>query len=450
MRPVVAHLRARGHRVFAYLDDFFGAARRSSSKCATTGDTKLLGEEIQDLFRKLGLLLHPRKCDFSGSKRVEILGIVVDTEKALFLLSAAKLSKIEVQARRLLRYAAQHRRQVRVTHIRGFAGLGNSVTPAVVDARLRLRELFDSCKLRHVTEQGVLHGRGSTRLSHAAMRDLQWWARLSENCHIGRALWPTVDAVVFTAASMSGWGAAWNGQVPASGFFDAQHEGAHIKELELLAAHYALRSFVRHARRRSVELVIDSKVTEFIVRNMTPRSPRLLARLRELRTLCEAEGVVISTRHIPSVLNTWAGRLSRRLDSHGWTLPPTTARLLERRLDRKLHMCDGHELLSHMPLYGEPLVLPRPALLPVWSRLLQRRGRGVLVVRAWREQSWFGHAVERRAQVLELEGQVLTSPWKSVAIDYAKQPVAAGKRKGRVQPVVCSPTRWEPGPQLYL
>ena len=174
MRPVVAHLRARFHHVFAYLDNLFGAARRSSLQCATSGDTKRLGEEILELFRKLGLLLHLCKCNLSGSKRVEILGIVVDTEKALFLLSAAKLSKIEIQARRLLRYAAQHRRQVRVTDIRRFAGIGNSVTPAVVDAHWRLRELFDSCKPCHVTEKGLLHGWGSTRLSQAAMRDLQW------------------------------------------------------------------------------------------------------------------------------------------------------------------------------------------------------------------------------------------------------------------------------------
>lgn len=69
---------------------------------------------------------------------------MVDTEKALFLLSAAKLSKIEVQARRLPRHAAQHRRHVGVTNNWCIASLGNSATPAVVDARLRLRELLDS------------------------------------------------------------------------------------------------------------------------------------------------------------------------------------------------------------------------------------------------------------------------------------------------------------------
>ena len=169
MQPVVALLRARGHRVFAYLDDLFGAACSSSWQGESTGDKEPLKEEIQELSRRMGLLLHPRKCHFSRIKHLEILFIVIDTEIARFLLSAAKLSKIKFHVHRLLRYATQYRRHVRVTDIRRFPGLGNSVTPAVVDDRLWLRELFDSFNLCHVTEQGLLHGGGSMRLSHAAM-----------------------------------------------------------------------------------------------------------------------------------------------------------------------------------------------------------------------------------------------------------------------------------------
>ena len=240
---------------------------------------------------------------------------------------------------------------------------------------------------RHAPEHDLKLAKGSRRLSHAAMRDLQWWARLSNNPHVGRVLWKQVGAVVFTDASMSGWGAAWTRQVLASGFFDGQHEGACINELDFLAAIYLLRSFVWHARQRSVELVTESKVTEFVVRNMTSRSPRLLARLRELRQLCKDEGVVISTHHIPSVLNTWADRLSRHCDSHGWELPPTAARLLERSYRRRIFAYHGHEMPSHITMFREPIVLPRPTLQPVWSRHLQNLGRGILVGPAWRGQS---------------------------------------------------------------
>lgn len=64
-----------------------------------------------------------------------------------------------------------------------------------------------------------------------------------------------------------------------SGFFDAQQDAAQINELELLAALSALPILVCHARRRSVEVVTDSRVTKVVVRNMTSRVPGLLARL---------------------------------------------------------------------------------------------------------------------------------------------------------------------------
>ena len=90
MKPVVAHLREKGHRVFSYLDDFFCAASSSSTHGASAADRRVLGDEIIALFAKLGLLLHTHKCDFSGSRRLEILGIVVDSKKELFLLGVSK------------------------------------------------------------------------------------------------------------------------------------------------------------------------------------------------------------------------------------------------------------------------------------------------------------------------------------------------------------------------
>lgn len=139
MKPVVTALRRKGHRVFSYLDEFFGAARSSSEGPTSAPDTAALGREMYGLLYCLGLTLHPHKCDFSGQQNLEIVGIVVDTAQALFVLSAPKLAKIENQARRFLQYVSQHRRYVRVRDIRRFAGLGHLVSPAVVDARQAAR-----------------------------------------------------------------------------------------------------------------------------------------------------------------------------------------------------------------------------------------------------------------------------------------------------------------------
>ena len=59
------------------------------------------------------------------------------------------------------------------------------------------------------------------------------------------------------------------------------------------------------------------------ISNLTSRSPKLLSRLRTLCHLCEQHSVTISTRFLPSVLNCWADRLSRRRDSYRLDLPPS-------------------------------------------------------------------------------------------------------------------------------
>jgi hypothetical protein len=113
MRPVVAYLRARGHRVFSYLDDFFGAVGTARhDHPAIEADTARAERDIRALFARLGLTLHPTKCEFAGARSLEILGIQVDTRRAQFLLSPEKLRKVEVAARRLLAHASAHRRHV--------------------------------------------------------------------------------------------------------------------------------------------------------------------------------------------------------------------------------------------------------------------------------------------------------------------------------------------------
>jgi hypothetical protein len=238
-----------------------------------------------------------------------------------------KLHKVENAAKRLLAHARAHR-HVPARTLRSFAGLCNSTGLAVVDARLRLRELFDALALAVGTPPVAApqakhfrrakcraHSARQPRISHAGMRDLRWWTNLSRNPHVRREVWPAPTATMFTDASMRGLGAVWNGKVPVSGLFDERNEGSSINELELLAAIYGLRAFAQFARAPEATQVSDSLVTVHIVRNWTSRAPPLLSHLRTLRALCESMDVTISTRHLPSALNLWAGRLFCRRDS---------------------------------------------------------------------------------------------------------------------------------------
>jgi hypothetical protein len=71
-----------------------------------------------------------------------------------------------------------------------------------------------------------------------------------------------------------------------------------------------------------------------------------------LDDLCEEHGITLSPRHLPSVLDCWADRLSRRRDSLHWELLDIVRRLLELSMQRKLRAVDGHDHPDHTPLPG--------------------------------------------------------------------------------------------------
>jgi hypothetical protein len=141
MRPVVAHLHTMGNRVYSYLDDIFGAPETAiEDKPSTEPEDKQAGRAISLLLRRLCLWLHPTKSDLSGKRRLEILGILVDTRRTMFLLSTGKLRKVETAALHLLVPAAAHRRHVSARAICSFTELGNSTNLAVFVAKCSPRK----------------------------------------------------------------------------------------------------------------------------------------------------------------------------------------------------------------------------------------------------------------------------------------------------------------------
>lgn len=106
MHPVVEYLRERGHRMFAYLGDFFGADTTNNvKKPASTSDTASAEVYLSHLFARLSHFLNPTKTYFSGPAPLKILGIMVDNERPEFSLSTGKLGRVELRAKLLLRYA---------------------------------------------------------------------------------------------------------------------------------------------------------------------------------------------------------------------------------------------------------------------------------------------------------------------------------------------------------
>jgi hypothetical protein len=147
------------------LDDLSGAPRTDHGDTpASQDDAARAGREIRELFGKLGLKLHPTKTDFKGKDALELLGIVVDTRRQLYLLSPSKLAKISQAAILLHLKAIRLKRRCGFRDIQRFCGLGNSVYLAVTDARLHLRALFDCASAATPSRRVTLF--------HQSLRDL--------------------------------------------------------------------------------------------------------------------------------------------------------------------------------------------------------------------------------------------------------------------------------------
>jgi hypothetical protein len=141
---------------------------------------------------------------------------VIDTRKGVFGVPAKKLDAVSEMAHKLLGRARMNRRVIPTDKLESLIGKCQSLRLAVPDTDFRLRALYD-CVPKRKQGHGIALGsigrryqeRVMTRLSHEALRDLQFWKNLSKQLHY-RPIWPTELAptcTVHTNASMTAYGA---------------------------------------------------------------------------------------------------------------------------------------------------------------------------------------------------------------------------------------------------
>lgn len=256
-------------------------------------------------------------------------------------------------------------------------------------------------------------------MGHQALADLRWWARLTREALLGRALWPAPDdAVMHTDASLTGWGATWNKTVPARGLHAPARRHLHINVLELATVRLGLLSFVGHLREGAtmVRIMMDSLVSVHEINNGTSKSEAMMAELRLLKRFCAQHGVQVRASHLPSAVNYEADRLSRSTDSTDWSLSDVAFRRLEAKYGP--HTLDlfatsatrkcgryfsatadpgtaGVNAFAH-PWGNENCWCNPPFQLlgSVVAEIIRRRAAVTLIAPVWRAQGWWHRAVE--------------------------------------------------------
>ena len=316
LRPVVSFLRKQGMRLIIYLDDILFLNQSEEG----------VEQDFLKAVRVLeacGFLVNFDKSIGKGTKIIEYLGLMVNSENLSLSLLSKKVEEIKKLCTEALRAHS-----VALRDIARILGNFAWAIQAIPFAQAHLRAI-QHLYIEHANRRNE-DLRSQIVLDEASRQDLEWW---KDNLEMGSGKSIAVgnpDLTIYSDASLTGWGAALNGAL-ARGPWKEEDRHRHINELELLAALFALQSFTARASNVTIQLMLDNRTAvAYVNKSGGTRSEKLRIIASEIVHWCEDRGITLSAVYLPGALNVLADRLSRmRLDASDWKLNPDLFRRLQ-------------------------------------------------------------------------------------------------------------------------
>ncbi|KAL8583503.1 hypothetical protein ACOMHN_056313 [Nucella lapillus] len=398
-RELCLHVRERGIRIKAYLDDWLLLA---SSRTLCTQQA----QQVLSLCRDLGFVLNEEKSDLVPAQQFPFLGMSFDTVRWLVFPTPHRLSRLQEL---LVQLKASPQASAR--KLASLLGLMESLAPLVPLGRLHKRQF--QCQFRERWSQ--------TSESWDLLISLGPWLHSSVTHWLSQS-WlsrgvpitlPPAEEDLFTDASTVGWG-AHVGSLTAAGQWPEELRACHINRLELEAVVLALREFLPFLRGKHVLINTDNTtVACYVNKQGGARSHSLSQRAEQLLLWCEGESIRLSAKHVPGKINILADSLSRShmiLPSE-WTLVHSALEPVWEVWFKPQVDLFATRFNHRLPLYVSPVPDPTAwaidALSIPWSNLLGyafppfpilgkvlRKAREdlatlILVAPRWPAQAWF-------------------------------------------------------------
>ena len=309
MKPLMTLLRSWGIRIIIYIDDMLILANSREEA------TQHL-EVLVLLLESLGFIINQEKSLLSPVQEIEFLGLIVDSLGTQLKLPGEKLRQIRKEATHLLTCQV-----VSAHQLSQFIGKLNATAQAIQVAPLFYRAL--QANLQEALAVGNQNYNQILPLGTEAQEELRWWQHHLTQWNGKTTIRKSVQIVIQSDASLSGWGAVCNG-VSTGGSWTPQEQLLHINCLELLAADLALKSFLKDQQRVAVLLQLDNSTAVAYINNLGGTiSPALTALARTLWLWALERDITITAQHIPGVSNTVADCESRmERDRSDWMLAP--------------------------------------------------------------------------------------------------------------------------------
>ena len=418
-KPILASLRFKGIRLIIFIDDILIIAE-SITVC------KQHLRMVRELLESLGFIINVNKSSLIPSTRITFLGFELDSIAMKVFLPQGKVLKIIQACDQLREMDNPTLRQI--AHV---TGLIVSAFPAIRYLQLHYRSI-ESCKSEPISlgqdyDDHVV-------LDEQAKDDLLWVSVNIMRFNGKPVSEPSIDVYIGSDASLSGWGATCLNQ-NSGGRWTSSESSQHINYLELLAAFFALQSFVSHRRSIHVRIQLDSSSAVAYINNMGGIKSNLLNSLSvEIWSWCIARDIWLSAQHIPGVQNARADFQSRVFsDDLEWSLHPSIFQrivgftytpnvdLFASRLNHKVH--------SYVSWHPDPRAVATDAFAISWSnqkcyafppfslipRVLSKIQRDkasvLLIAPVWPTQGWYPTLLQ-----LLVEQPILLPRWNNLLV----------------------------------
>ena len=252
LKPVFARLRGMGHIISGYIDD------------SLLGGSTFLGcsQNVRDttmLLSNLGFIINEEKSVLIPTNRIEYLGNIIDSKEMVVQLPDTRVDKL-VRACTML----YEKSVAPIREVAKVIGLLVASFSAVELGKLYYRHL-EMAKI-----QALRMNKGNFNapmvISDSMKSELCWWIN-NIRVQKRRIVKPHIDVVLYTDASMLGWGASFNDTNIGGRWTDIEAT-MHINALELQAIWLALRSFQRDIQNKHVKLFCDNTTAVNYVNEM--------------------------------------------------------------------------------------------------------------------------------------------------------------------------------------
>ena len=422
LKPVFATLREKGHISSVFLDDSLLLAETRVSCLRNVMETV-------ERLRSLGFIIHPDKSVFLPTKRIQYLGVILDSESMTVTLTPERAADLISSCHTL--------RKKEVISIRDLARtIGKIVAsfPAVMYGPLHYRQLEKEKK--EALKQNAGNFEGHMTLSSPAKDELTWWIdNTDEAFNVIQQRDP--DITLTSDASNTGWGCTCL-QERSGGEWLPEEREFHINYLELKAAWFALKCFDKQVEGKHTRIMIDNTTAVACINHMgTSHSDACNLMTSMIWQWCINHKVWLSAAHIPGKENTAADEESRKINWDAeWKVEPETLQaafkelnihpsidLFASRLNNQMELyvsfrpdpeafaVDAFSLpWKDLQFYAFP---PFSVITAVLRKVTRDQARGVIIVPQWTTQVWWPllmRMLEQKPFPLPTKNTTLTLP----------------------------------------